>query len=848
MAVNVMPKSTKYSLVWTGGSLELATDPRGWQEDAVAFSRDENHGINVQNVVALSFSGAAKDKIKEFYDTYGAYAKMSVSIDKRNNLWELNSWYQYRLDFKTYKETKNFVEISGIEEGLLSSVQKFADTEYEINLPTKKTFLNYSGVSIYKKNQIQALYGRIYKKDSIVGSNRAYVLGGKRAVRTYSPDISYTNTAGNPYETMSLRAVNPISGLSINLNLKLTVNANGTLRNPSSGVLRVYKHDSNFANATLISESPRIAKTTSVTSSKRRDVFNWVATINSISLTAGQMVSVFYIADGGTYDRISVDEAQKAYIENGILTENQYNNSYIEVFNYEWLIESLIKVIYPNAIFKSQLSYNDYKLLLSATPCIYNLGNLFGVGNLKSKLSDALKSLNCFKMIGIDIQFDEFTIYPLQSLYSPTANINTIEAKDITLEHDSTHQYKKVKVGSKVNERGEDGDMVYPFIVEKEFEVTDCEFDAELDLVNPFIVDPYDVDDYIKDTLSNDKNTDKCDFLVFACVDNISQLESEVVYRNFVPDSVQRTSSNTLLHFYGYDPGEPMPIVKRKDPYVNLGYDGNSDGLWFDEPMFQYEFFNKNSFYRVVIEIDVLLDNRNPAITSNFGIDNNVTNYAISLIENTEIRGSHSYYRKIDMIMKTEQDEGASNVLIIFNFDMDNQDWMDINTFKFEALRSDSPSPFDIYRGHTIISGTDQQADNGTLYNIPLTPKRILQTWDSYLKISVFGNPTGKYKFLTSKYKNTALTTKCDFESANVVEEADFTPISTTPIFQPKICTFTAAKKYEGDTVFIPKKYERYRVVDSKRGLTYTGWIKDFTFGLNKAKEQDYVLQIQSIT
>ena len=65
---------------------------------------------------------------------------MSVSIDKRNNLWELNSWYQYRLDFKTYKETKNFVEISGIEEGLLSSVQKFADTEYEINLPTKKHF------------------------------------------------------------------------------------------------------------------------------------------------------------------------------------------------------------------------------------------------------------------------------------------------------------------------------------------------------------------------------------------------------------------------------------------------------------------------------------------------------------------------------------------------------------------------------------------------------------------------------------------------------------------------------------------------------------------------------------
>ena len=88
---------------------------------------------------------------------------MSVSIDKRNNLWELNSWYQYRLDFKTYKETKNFVEISGIEEGLLVVFRNLL-TQSMTNLPTKKTFLNYSGVSIYKKNQIQALWQDIQER------------------------------------------------------------------------------------------------------------------------------------------------------------------------------------------------------------------------------------------------------------------------------------------------------------------------------------------------------------------------------------------------------------------------------------------------------------------------------------------------------------------------------------------------------------------------------------------------------------------------------------------------------------------------------------------------------------
>ena len=164
-----------------------------------------------------------------------------------------------------------------------------------------------------------------------------------------------------------------------------------------------------------------------------------------------------------------------------------------------------------------------------------------------------------------------------------------------------------------------------------------------------------------------------------------------------------------------------------------------------------------------------------------------------------------------------------------------------------DTISVTTDSAYLLYKDH-VKPITNFTGDSNTIYNIPLTPKRILQAWDSYLKISVYGNPTGKLNFISSKFKNTSITSRCGFEASNVVENSYFTPISTTPIFQPKICTFTAAKKYEGDTVFIPKKYERYRVVDTKRGVTYTGWIKDFTFGLNKAKEQDYVLQIQSIT
>lgn len=800
-----MPKSTKYSLVWTGGSLELATDPRGWQEDAVAFSRDENHGINVQNVVALSFSGAARDKIKEFYDTYGAYAKMSVSIDKRNNLWELNSWYQYRLDFKTYKENKNFVEISGIEEGLLSSVQKFADKEYIIDpiYWTDRKYLSYTGITKYKKNQVQAHYGSIQgnQKPDLGSGNDWYVLGGDRAVRTYSTALSFTNNAGEPYDTMTMRAISNTT-FSLVVRLSLTVIANGTLRSPSSGRLYIVIHDSNFNYISYVANTT--PTTTSVKASKRTDVFNWNTT-QSVTLTAWQYLSVVYHGDEGLFDNVSVENAQNAYVEVGGNVESHYIDKKLEVFTFETIIEDLLKKIYPNVEFVSNLTYSNYYLMLSCTQSIYALGTNGGNFGVKSKLSDFLKTLNVFKMIGIDIQFDKFTIYPLQSLYSPTETINTIQAKDITIEHDSTHQYKSVKVGAVCDERGEDDDLVYPFIVEKQFQISDCEFDAELDLVSPFMVDPYDIERYIDKTLSDENTRDETKFVVFAC--------------KFIGGNFNLTQVASWNASESGDQSVQDVVATAKTQNFNVQTEGSVS--------FKYSTTCLSSLSRT---------------------------YSVRLYKNGSLFTAETATGVAGVTTKTYNlDSGTWFIEVVQIAAQNPSGFLTVCTAKIEGVSTSdtisvtTDSAYLLYKDH-VKPITNFTGDSNTIYNIPLTPKRILQAWDSYLKISVYGNPTGKLNFISSKFKNTNITSRCAFEASNVVEDASFTPISTTPIFQPKICTFTAAKKYEGDTVFIPKKYERYRVVDSKRGVTYTGWIKDFTFGLNKAKEQDYVLQIQSIT
>lgn len=800
-----MPKSTKYSLVWAGGSLELATDPRGWQEDAVAFSRDENHGINVQNVVALSFSGAARDKIKEFYDTYGAYAKMSVSIDKRNNLWELNSWYQYRLDFKTYKETKSFVEISGIEEGLLSSVQKFADQEYTL-YPiywTDRKYLSYTGITKYKKNQVQARYGSIQgnQKSDLGSGNDWYVLGGDRAVRTYSTALSFTNNAGEPYETMTMRAISNTT-FSLVVRLSLTVIANGTLRSPSAGRLYIVIHDSNFNYISYVANTAPTP--TSVKASKRTDVFNWNTT-QSVTLTAGQYLSVVYHGDEGLFDNVSVENAQNAYVEVGGNVESPYIDKKLEVFTFETIIVDLLKKIYPNVEFVSNLTYSNYYLMLSCTQSIYALGTNGGNFGVKSKLSDFLKTLNVFKMIGIDIQFDKFTIYPLQSLYSPTAAINTINAKDIVIEHDNTHQYKSVKVGATCDERGEDDDLVYPFIVEKQFQISDCEFDAELDLVSPFMVDPYDIERYIDKTLSDENTRDETKFVVFAC---------KFIGGNF---NITQVASWNASESGDQSIQDVVAIANTQNFTVqtegSVSFKYSTTCLSNLSRTYSVRLYKNGSLFTAETAAGVA-----GVTTKTYNLD------------------SGTWFIEVVQIA-AQNPSGFPTVCTAKIEGVDTSDTISVTTDSAYLLYKDHVKPIANFTG-----------DSNTIYNIPLTPKRILQSWDSYLKISVYGNPTGKLNFISSKFKNTSITSRCGFEASNVVENSDFTPISTTPIFQPKICTFTAAKKYEGDAVFIPKKYERYRVVDTKRGLTYTGWIKDFTFGLNKAKEQDYVLQIQSIT
>ena len=101
MAVSLMPKPFKYFIVYNNGvdELELTTDPKGWQEHSIGFSRSEDFGNNVEVVVPLSFSGAGSTLLRTLYESTGVFTKANIRIEKRENDWSMSEFYVYRLDF-----------------------------------------------------------------------------------------------------------------------------------------------------------------------------------------------------------------------------------------------------------------------------------------------------------------------------------------------------------------------------------------------------------------------------------------------------------------------------------------------------------------------------------------------------------------------------------------------------------------------------------------------------------------------------------------------------------------------------------------------------------------------------
>lgn len=820
MAVNTMPeKRYQYIIDNNGTETELTTDPKGWDGHEIGFERSEDFGLNIQNVVPLSFSGAGRSLIKGVYESKGIFGQTKTIIKKRQNDWTYAPFYTYKHDYSTYKDNLRYAEISGIEDGLAKKISTYKDTEYEIDLPISKTFLDYTGANYTTTNQLQAKYGKLAEKTTI--GEDMYVIGASRAVRAYNNKVAFTDGDGLPYETMTFRALETTS-IEIDIFLKLTIEADAYLleSTPNPGTIKIYKHNASFDSEVLVTPTfspsvtyPFVPSSTSTPSNNRVDVFD-TTTKATLSIEEGQLYSFFYDADNKAYDEVSVKESSGCYISISNLVDNAYKNAKLEVFTYEWLIEQLLLKIDSTATFASTVTYPNVKEFLSCTPCFLNIGKTSGTGKVKTTLKDVLESFNKLKCIAIDITGSTMTISDRADAYPTNSSYGLITVNNIVVEHDSQHQYNKVTVGADTADREDDDPLIYPFICKKEFSVDNTIAENELDLVNNFMLDPYEIDKYIRTTTEKTDVKDECKFAVFATKDTYTLVDIQAT----------QSSSNQISGDY---------------PLIYTIYTDSTNELSNIIP------YSPTTYIKFKVNLSV--ENADVSEWSIFADKYNSQNTLIERIElisrDTRNNVNEEYefvfpYNEAYFVLSGEVviDNATVNTTGIFEFQpvTVNDAIVDI----FNKINT-------LYRDHTIVSGFI--GDDATIYNIPLTPKRILDRWKKYLAISLVGATTKKLTYGTATIKNSALVSKCAYESANLEENTDLSLTGVTPIFLPTTISADTQEKLVTVADFETEKYKYFRFIDEKSGNEYQGWINTITFAVAKTESKQIILQAKEL-
>lgn len=837
MAVNLMPKPFRYTIDNDGVETELTTDPKGWDGHEVGFERSEDFGLSIQNVVPLSFSGAGRTILKGVYESKGIFGRTRTLIEKRQNDWSYAPFYTYKHDYSTYKDNLRYVEIAGIEDGLAKKFDTYKDTEYEIDLPTSgKVFIDYSGAKYTTTNQIQAGAGSIqgFQKPDIVAGNDAYALRGTRAVRAYNNKVAFTDSKGLPYETMTFRALKSET-ISLTIFRNITIEADAVIlqSTPASGTLRLIESTTAFAGP--VSKKTYAATSSTTPANNRIDVFSGSETFN-LAMTEGKLYTFFYIADEKSYDDIIVTEGSGCYIDISNIVDSAYQNAKLEAFTYEWLIEQLLLKIDSTATLVSTVAYPNVKELLSCTPCIINLGKTNGTGKIKTALKDVLESFNKLKCIAIDITGSVMTISnrlkvgSVESKVYPTdSSYGLITVNNIVVEHSTEHQYNKIMVGADTEDRQDDDPLIYPFICEKEFSVEETIAENTLDLVNNFMLDPYDIDRYIMKTLGETDVKDECKFVVFACsgaagiystLQNGESIDA-VGYNYEFPENINIVTLGTESRL------NRIPVFSNTSLIINRS----------SSKLFSFV-CSEPGTYQMLIQMRISTQHGLDDITFMYA---DIDQHGFSVIEAsaTSLGGSiSSFYIIVSGHLSVGETYSPEIVIRVL------QDFQGLDILETDIFIESKNS---IYRGHDKpITGF--RGDSDTIYNIPLTPKRILNNWINYLAISVVGKTTKELKYGTATILNSAITSKCDYEAASVVENADLSLTDVTPLFLPAtISADTSEQILDINTFEDDDKYKYFSLKDEKTNKTYQGWINSVTFALAKNKSKQIMLQAKSI-
>lgn len=466
----MMPKENKFTLRYKStlswvdtsgvthqGYKTADVEPYNWPDFEMAITRQD---LVADREITSELEFAHLEIISE---ARSAGKDLELIFSKRNNDWTYSEIATFTADMTTYREERERIRLSFIENSIRKKLVDNASVKYDIDVPIQATHtpnpdaytLLYTGLSRDIEN--------VFAPALVSFDSPSNVIPGVLVKRTATDRLSFT-------DKMSATSLYS-SNYKIKYKLGKIVIKSGVLLDISNYKIRLNKRSLGVLQSTIK---------------------EW----NCTNRADGYL---YTFEDSEEYEQLiqlNVNESIRLEVSRATLPS--------EVYSYEDTRLSLshtIESIYSDYIIYGMTQKQALTALLAKiTPCtlVYNIPDTLFLASesclaqsLEAKLSltldDIKKSLRC-SGAALSVSGTTVTVDYVDNLFSGTLGGTLVPINNPVFEYSNEHVYGSVRVGYKVN-----NDAEKSIFCENVFKLSDDE--KELDLVSPFKASPYDIEE-----------------------------------------------------------------------------------------------------------------------------------------------------------------------------------------------------------------------------------------------------------------------------------------------------------------------------------------------------------------
>lgn len=527
-----MPERRRFDfeILWNGTTTKLKADPKGWKEQSIGYSRADDFAVNTEFTTPISFVLDGRAKLVEINNTDGIHADAKLTIYRRDKNYQMREFYRYKLDFTTFQDDLDEVQLSGVEDSLYKAFEDYSEVDYEIDMPstgTSKKILYYDGIVVEKENTIQVGFGDAIREEWQDDNTKdVHWLVGKRAVRSYDPDLSFVYPSGHPdagvpFVTATFQCLNAKTA-KIQLSIIGDIYLDGTDTYTGSSVF-LCKHPywNSVTDYELVSGSQVSPYNSRVEAGHTNTTIMFDSEVEfEVDLVQNYFYTIVFRNEGTGYstsDNVSVKDGQDMFMSIKADAISDFDNggtgTQMQVFTFDWLLSELVKKIYPDGQLSYSLVNNNYTDLVAFTNSLTYNDRPTIVTNLK----DVLKALYVLNNCSINFNGSILEVKTVYSMYNDAIRAsNPIEVSEISVSAHLDHVFNEIEVGTDTDEKTVENGLTKPFCQKNTFTFPNSKAKKKLDLVCPFMLDMYQIENYLTEVKNDPENVNDNKIMCFA--------------------------------------------------------------------------------------------------------------------------------------------------------------------------------------------------------------------------------------------------------------------------------------------------------------------------------------------